>query len=237
MLFLLGSMSGRAQEQVPDQVYHFNNALIQQTDSRDIPVEVIERYRADGAFDYRYGYQQTISLWDQFWGWVLQQLSKLFGEVNFSFPIGWLLYIFCAAMIIFAVLKLMGVNISGLFNRQSQVANVSMQDILGEDIHELNFEEEISKAQQAQDYRKAIRLLYIYTLKKLTDSALIEWHPGKTNADYQRELKANHLQNNFRSLSIYYEYAWYGEFPVDIALYEKVNLLHKAIDQQLAVSA
>lgn len=236
MLLLLMSSYASAQERVPEQVYHFNDSFRQQAAERSIPPEIIEQYRADEDFDYRYGYQQTISFWDQLWGWILQQLSKLFGEVNFSFPIDWLLYIFCAAMIIFAVLRLMGVNISGLFNRQDQGSGMDVQDILDEDIHELNFEEEISKAKQEQDYRRAVRLLYIYSLKKLTDHSLMEWHPGKTNADYQRELQGSDLQQDFRSLSIYYEYAWYGEFPVDAALYEKVNALHQSIDHQLSVN-
>lgn len=237
ILILFRVISAVAQEQVPEQVYHFIDTSSQSDKSRYIPSDVIDQYLEDEDFDYRYGYQQTVSFWDQFWGWILQQLGKLFGEVNFSFPIAWLVYIFCAAMIIFAVLKLMGVNINGLFNRQDQVSGMDVQDMSDEDLHELNFEEEISKAQQAQDYRKAIRLLYIYTLKKLTDNSLIEWHTGKTNADYQRELQESHLQQDFRSLSIYYEYAWYGEFPVDAALYEKVSSLHRAMDQQLSVSA
>ncbi|WPP48098.1 DUF4129 domain-containing protein [Catalinimonas niigatensis] len=237
MLVILISSYVSAQERVPDQVYYFNDSLRQEVEGLSIPPEIIEQYHADEDFDYRYGYQQTISLWDQFWGWILQQLSKLFGEVNFSFPINWLLYIFCAAIISFAVLRLTGVSISGIFNRQDQRSGMDVQDILDEDIHALNFEEEISKAQQAQDYRRAIRLLYIYTLKKLTDHDLIQWHQGKTNADYQRELQESDLQQDFRSLSIYYEYAWYGEFPVDTALYEKVNALHQSIDRQLAVSA
>lgn len=237
MLVMLISSYVSAQERVPDQVYYFNDSLRQEAEGRSIPPEVIEQYNADEDFDYRYGYQQTISLWDQFWGWILQQLSKLFGEVNFSFPINLLLYIFCAAMISFAVLRLTGVSISGLFNRQDQRFGMDVQDIRDEDIHALNFEEEISKAQQAQDYRRAIRLLYIYTLKKLTDHDLIQWHQGKTNADYQRELQESDLQHEFRSLSIYYEYAWYGEFPVDTTLYEKVSALHQSIDRQLAVSA
>lgn len=234
MLFL--STYAVAQERVPDKVYDFNEALMQEANGRDIPSRLIEQYRADGDFNYRYGYQQSISIWQQLWQWILQQLGKLFGEVNFSFPVGWALYIFCAFMIIFAVLKLSGVSVSGLFTREKQLSNMQVQDMLEEDIHELNFEEEISKARQAADFRRAIRLLYIYTLKKLADSELILWHPGKTNADYQSELMQENIKPGFRRLSIYYEYAWYGEFPVDAALYEKVNSLHQAIDHQRAVS-
>ena len=224
-----------AQEKAPSQVYHFQDSVVQKTQSRGIPMEVMEEYRNSGDFDYRFGYERTIGLWDQIKRWLVEQLSRLFGSVEIDFPIDWLLYIFCAAMIIFAILKLMGVNISGLFRRDESAADIDMQPVLDQDIHEINFEEEIRQAQQAQDYRKAVRLLYIWTLKRLSDADMVHWHRGKTNADYQRELQESTLLTDFRSLSIYYEYAWYGEFPVDASLYDKVDRLHRQISEQLAV--
>jgi hypothetical protein len=225
-----------AQDRAPEQVYRFSDTL-PLSDSQTIPAEVMEQYRNDSDFDYRFGYEQTVSWWEQFKRWLAEKLSWLFGSIEIDFPIDWLLYIFCAAAIIFAILKLMGVSLSGLFRRDVSAGRIDMQPVMEQDIHEINFEEEISRAQQSQDYRKAIRLLYIWTLKRLADADLIRWHPGKTNADYQRELQSQSLLSDFRSLSIYYEYAWYGEFPVDAQLYEKVNRLHRQISDQLSVKA
>lgn len=236
-ILLLPLIPASAQERAPDQVYDYKDSLLQQAEIRSIPAEVIEEYLNSGDFDYRFGYERTISLWEQFKRWLAEQLSRLFGSVEIDFPIDWLLYIFCAAAIIFAVLKLMGVSISGLFRRDESANRIDMQPVTEQDIHEINFEEEISRAQQSQDYRKAVRLLYIWTLKRLADADLIRWHAGKTNADYQRELQSHSLLPDFRSLSIYYEYAWYGEFPVDAQLYQKVNQLHQQINQQLTVRA
>ena len=229
---LLSSQAVFGQERAPEQVYRFNDSL--QLSERSIPAEVMEAYRDNGDFDYRFGYEQTISWWEQFKRWLAEQLSRLFGSVEIDFPVDWLLYIFCAAAIIFAILKLMGVSVSGLFRRDESADRIDMQPVMEQNIHEINFEEEISRAQQSQDYRKAVRLLYIWTLKRLADADQIHWHSGKTNADYQRELQNHPLLPDFRSLSIYYEYAWYGEFPVDAQLYEKVNRLHRQISDQLA---
>lgn len=233
---LLSSQAVTGQERAPDQVYRFSDSL-QLSQSRAIPAEVMEAYRNNEDFDYRFGYEQTISWWEQFKRWLAEQLSWLFGTVEIDFPIDWLLYIFCAAAIIFAILKLMGVSVSGLFRRDESAGRIDMQPEMEQNIHEINFEEEISRAQQSQDYRKAVRLLYIWTLKRLADAEHIHWHPGKTNADYQREMQQSTLLPDFRSLSIYYEYAWYGEFPVDAALYQKVNQLHRQISHSLTVKA
>ena len=233
---LLSSSAAFGQERAPDQVYRFSDSL-QLSQIRTIPPEVMERYRNDSDFDYRFGYEQTISWWEQFKRWLAEQLSRLFGSVEIDFPIDWLLYIFCAAAIIFAILKLMGVSIGGLFRRDESAGRMDMQPVMEQNIHKINFEEEISRAQQSQNYRKAVRLLYIWTLKRLADADHIHWHPGKTNADYQLELQQSPLLPDFSSLSIYYEYAWYGEFPVDAPLYEKVNRLHRQISDQLTVKA
>lgn len=233
---LLGNQAMFGQERAPDQVYYFSDSL-QLSDSRKIPAEVMEEYGNNEDFDYRFGYEQTISLWDQFLRWLAEQLSRLFGNVEIDLPIDWLLYIFCAVMIIFAILKLTGVRISSLFRRDDRASNVDMQPVAEQNIHEINFEEEISQAQQFQDYRKAVRLLYIWTLKRLADADQIHWHPGKTNADYQQELQSHPLLPDFHSLSIYYEYAWYGEFPVDAELYKKVNRLHRQISEVLTEKA
>ena len=235
-LMLLGTYAANGQERAPDQVYQFQDSL-NLAESRGIPAEVMEEYRNSGDFDYRFGYEQTVSWWEQFKRWLAEQLSRLLGSVEIDFPIDWLLYIFCAFMIIFAILKLTGVSISGLFRRDESAADIDMKPVLDQNIHEINFEAEISQAQQAQDYRKAVRLLYIWTLKRLADANHIHWHAGKTNADYQQELQQSPLLPDFRSLSIYYEYAWYGEFPVDAQHFGKVNRLHQQISDQLTVEA
>lgn len=240
-IFLLFTLIGFqhpvwAQEKVPERVYHFHDSTMLNTNARNIPNEVVEAYLDDNAFDYRFGYEKTISLWEQFKRWLVKLISRLFGNVEMSFPVEWLLYIFCAAMIIFAVLKLTGVSISGLFRRNESAPNVDMRLVMEEDIHAINFEEEIARAQQSQDYRKAVRLQYIWTLKRLVDANYLDWQPGKTNTDYQRELQDKDVLYDFRSLSIYYEYAWYGEFSVDKQLYETVNHLSRQIGKQLGVS-
>ncbi|WKN33148.1 DUF4129 domain-containing protein [Porifericola rhodea] len=225
-----------AQERIPEQVYFFSDSLKQKSTERQLPETFISSFQQDSDFNYSYGFQSSSSLWDQILVWVLQKLKFLFGEVNINFPIDWLLYIFCAFMIIFAVLKLSGVSISGLFQRKTKAAQIEIDNLSEQNIHDINFEAEISEATQKQDFRLAIRLLYIYTLKKLSDQDVINWHPGKTNADYQSEINADSLSSEFRSLSIYYEYAWYGEFPVDATLYQKVQQLHQQIEQHLGVS-
>jgi len=60
--------------------------------------------------------------------------------------------------------------------------------VFHENIHELNFDKLISEALAQQHYREGIRLLFLKSLKLLTDRQFIHWQAGKTN---QQSLRAN----------------------------------------------
>jgi hypothetical protein len=84
-----------------------------------------------------------------------------------------------------------------------------------ENIHEINFQEEIDMAVQQKDFKRAIRLLYLFTLKLFTDEKMIEWRPSKTNYDYLYELQTQRVKSDFEKVSYIFEYVWYGNFQAD----------------------
>jgi hypothetical protein len=73
----------------------------------------------------------------------------------------------------------------------------------------------ITEAMTNKDYRLAIRLWFLRTLKTLSDKELLSWSIEKTNRDYYYELGGTELQQEFGDVSLVYDYIWYGEFPVD----------------------
>ena len=82
-----------------------------------------------------------------------------------------------------------------------------------------------------------MRLVYLATLKRLTDAGELKWEPGKTNSQYQRELKSPGFAAPFASLGYYFEYAWYGDFPVDEPLFRQVEQTYHQFTRQLEVKA
>ncbi|MDX2245549.1 MAG: DUF4129 domain-containing protein [Bacteroidia bacterium] len=91
------------------------------------------------------------------------------------------------------------------------------------DIREVIFEDLIRDALANHDYRVAVRLLYLETLKKLTLKEWINWKPFKTNQEYQQELQQTPVKEQFDRLTQSYEYIWYGNFPVSQEGYEYVE--------------
>lgn len=94
-----------------------------------------------------------------------------------------------------------------------------------ENIHELNFERAMEDALSSGDYRLAIRLEYLRTLKVLSNKDLIGWKPNRTNYSYVQELEKYPYQADFVQITRYFEFAWYGDFQVGKSEYQEMQSL------------
>ena len=88
------------------------------------------------------------------------------------------------------------------------------EDELSDNIHEMDFDTMIQQLVAQKKYRRVVRLLYLKSLKIMTDKDLIQWEVNKTNWDYVFELKSEALRPGFKDLTIAFEYVWYGHVPV-----------------------
>jgi hypothetical protein len=133
-----------------------------------------------------------------------------------------LLFILFAAVLVYAIIRLL--KFAGLraFYGEKDKKPVDPL-VIHENIHEMDFEKLLQEATENRNYRLAVRLFYLWGLKMLTDNHHLHWEPGKTNHDYLRELSASGLKGGFHQLSYYFEYAWYGDFPVTPELFSRVN--------------
>lgn len=73
------------------------------------------------------------------------------------------------------------------------------------------------------NYRHAVRYLYLQTLRQLYERKLIEIGSNKTNYEYVNEVRKQKFANEFASLTLQYEYVWYGEYPVDEGLFSHIQ--------------
>ncbi|TND08758.1 MAG: hypothetical protein FD123_1974 [Bacteroidetes bacterium] len=105
-------------------------------------------------------------------------------------------------------------NIRKIFFSKAAESEVSDGSTFDINIHELDFREQISAALKKGDYRLAVRLQYLFILKKLSDKGLIQWRMDRTNYDYYLHLAGNRHQEEFRQVSLIYDYCWYGDFQV-----------------------
>jgi len=93
----------------------------------------------------------------------------------------------------------------------------------------VDFATRLAEAEAAGNWRLAVRLGYLQLLKTLSDNALINWQPDKTNHAYLAELPlAGTLRVDFREITRQFEFVWYGELALSGPLYERVRAGQRA---------
>lgn len=124
-------------------------------------------------------------------------------------------YVFLAGIAALVVYLLLKAEVLGfLFPKRAQSAGLDYEN-LAENIHEIDFNAAVDEAAGQQNYRLAVRLLYLQTLKRLTDAGLIQYKSDKTNRQYVYELAGSPWQDAFDYLTRQFEFVWYGDFPID----------------------
>ena len=155
----------------------------------------------------------------KFFGW----LSDLFG-INIDFvdykTLEWIIYGLLGMGALYLLIKFLLQNpVSSVFKTESKA--IDGFNFTEESIETVDFDKLIKNALKEDNYRLATRYLYLKSLKSLSTKGIISWHFDKTNNDYLREIKDNHIKKLFKQASYVYDYVWYGEFPIDEAGYKK----------------
>ncbi|WP_310393629.1 DUF4129 domain-containing protein [Hymenobacter sp.] len=171
--------------------------------------------------------------WDAFWARLWRWLRELLRTPTGRFTGKYGLYVAVVVALVYAVLKLLQVDITGAFGRAAR-RNPLAYDTTSENIHEVDFRVRIAEAEAAGNFRLATRLGYLEVLKQLTDRGLIHWQPDKTNHAYLAELTAGPLRDAFRAATREFEYVWYGELRLNAALYQQARASQRAVSGPLA---
>jgi hypothetical protein len=191
----------------------------------------VKKYSEQKEFIYDDVAPQSLSLWDRFWRWVWRLINSLFSGGITGSIIKYILIAVVIALVVFVVIKLIGLDYKFLTGKSKTVA-IPFEESL-ENIHEIDFDEQIDLALQSGNYRLAVRLLYLKTLKQLSDKELINWQPEKTNQAYVLELENENYKQEFNTLTNQFEYIWYGEFFIDKRSFEPINQSFLQFNQKM----
>ena len=120
--------------------------------------------------------------------------------------------------------------------RKSRIDNPSEspEEFQEEDIFSIKYDQEIRRAIDAGNYRVAVRLLYLQTLKELTERNMIRYGHEKTNSDYLFRLYKTRYYDRFFRLTRHFDYTWYGGFDLDENSFRIVQSDFIQFKQQLA---
>lgn len=200
--------------------------------ARNFVPAAINKYKSDPAFKYERIVEPPRSLWHRFWEWFWQKVAEIIGSEEGGRAVNIILILLATGILVFFIFKLTGMSNAGLFGKKN-AGNKLDYSIHDENIHEIDFESAISEAIENKKFRFAVRLLYLQSLKHLTDRRLINWQLNKTNVTYVQELKGNSYQQSFRDLTFQFENNWYGDIPIEENEFHQVRNLFIQFNRQL----
>jgi uncharacterized membrane protein len=167
--------------------------------------------------------------------WFFNRMGEFFG-IHLS-PEAYqiikiIVYILLIVFAIYILVKLLvGDNASSFFSRKSKmVAPLNIQE---EHIENIDLDSYIKNALKEENYRLAIRYMYLKSLKLLSLNNIIDWHFEKTNSDYYREIENITLKENFKKTSYLYDNIWYGEYALDKTGFENAEKDFERLNQNL----
>ncbi len=169
--------------------------------------QAISEYKKDRQFQYDKLSEPVTSLWDRFWAWFWRKIGELMSNPVGNVTVKIIFILLGIAAVVYFILKMTG-DRTGLFGSRGKKG--LDYEVGSEDIHSISFDDAIKEAVDKENYRLAVRLVYLYSLKLLSDKALIDWKPGKTNTAYVYELKQHAASDTFNHLTTSFEFAWYG---------------------------
>jgi hypothetical protein len=182
-------------------------------DLRSFDLQKIKGYSKEKEFRYDQSVSVDTSWWNRFWNWIWEMINGALSNKYSGDFVKYLVIAVVSALIIFSLSKIAGLDLM-IFSRKSKAVDVPYGETM-ENIHEIDFNDEINKAVLNGNYRLAVRLLYLRSLKLLSDQELINWQPEKTNQTYIDELEDLERKQEFKILTLRFEYVWYGDFSID----------------------
>lgn len=215
------------------------NSLIAQknliTDTSDVVVRSfnnneLQEFKKDKEFYYHSLSEPSKGLWERFWDWVWWRVHEIMRTKNGRTTVWTILLGLGIAAIVFFVIKVMGMSSGSLFARDG---GSGLPITETEDINRISFDDAIKEAVETGNFRIAIRLLYLQSLKHLADKGYIEWQLNKSNNDYIREVGGEPWQSLFKKLTYSFEYTWYGEMNLANDEFQDLQVQFQQFNNQL----
>lgn len=195
-------------------------------------VKSIEKYKSDKEFDYTEPTEKLEpTLLEKVFFWLKKQLLRFLEWVfGVKYAKGILATILTAlpyvvaGLVLFLLIKFFIKTNSKspiLFSNNKSIINFSEDEKL---LQNADLDALIKKAISDNDYRLAVRFLYLKTLKQLTDKKLVVWEQQKTNEDYTNEITSTQLKKTFENITRVYDFVWYGNFQINKVQFNTINL-------------
>jgi len=193
-------------------------------DTLRIDTTLLQQLQADSRYDYGRDLLQVDR--ESLVAWLFRSVGRWLDQLFDSAPMQALGHWFWPVVGIVVLLVIAGFlywRRGSLFaaagKKETDAANTE------DTIYGVDFDGDIAKARDAGRWNEAVRLVYLQTLRMLSDGGRIEWRPYKTPSQYQREVPTA----DFRLLTSHFMRIRYGGFKASAALCDEMLSLQDTI--------
>ncbi|CAG5007303.1 hypothetical protein DYBT9275_04017 [Dyadobacter sp. CECT 9275] len=191
---------------------------------------LIEDFRNDSDYNYEDVSPPPENPFLRWIDWALQKINSFFQGKSYQNFWQYVIMAVVAGLVLFFLYKTKALNFIFPASRTTEPTDYTVGH---ENIHEIDFEDAILKALSAHDFRLAIRLQYLKTLKFLANRQLIHWSPNRTNQTYVQELTGQPFRDDFVRLTRFFEFVWYGDFQINESAFLEMKSFSTAIQDKL----
>lgn len=203
------------------------------TDTLSVDTLRIAEWRTKPEFDYTVEFKgSSFSLWDWFTDRFNQIMQNLFGDISLGYTGEIIWYVLGFGAIVAIIVYTLYRHPELLRWRNKKNAENDGYIVEEDNIYGIDFPSTIDQALKVGNYREAVRLVYLQTLRHLSDAGKIDWQPAKTPSQYLNEYTGrpfHHLTTTFVRIR-------YGGYDADVSTADAAMADSKATIEEIEIA-
>ena len=193
-------------------------------DTLQLDSALIAQWKADGRYDYdREMVADSRNLLEWIMEWLEEFIRKAVNAATENDVVFYTLVVLGASLV-----ALVGWLLWRYYQRlfmKAESGDTLDYDVEQDTIYGIDFEAAIAQALAENDYRQAMRMVYLQTLKRLSDDGTIDWQPSKTPMQYVRQVG----RREFAELSRLFILVRYGNHEANESMFLQMKELRQLI--------
>lgn len=203
------------------------------TDTLSVDTLRIAEWRTKPEFDYTVEFKgSSFSLWEWFTDRFNQIMQNLFGDISLGYTGEIIWYVLGFGAIVAIIVYTLYRHPELLRWRSKKNAENDGYIVEEDNIYGIDFPSTIDQALKVGNYREAVRLVYLQTLRHLSDAGKIDWQPAKTPSQYLNEYTGrpfHHLTTTFVRIR-------YGGYDADVSTADAAMADSKATIEEIEIA-
>ncbi|MFT7155306.1 MAG: putative membrane protein [Parvicella sp.] len=113
--------------------------------------------------------------------------------------------------------------VNGNLNEKGAKIESNFEDMSPSEIPKTELERRLEVALSENNFREAIRIYFIFTIKDLSSKKWINWEKEKTNISYLYEMRGRTQYQQFNEAVNIFDQVWYGEIEITKEQYQSIE--------------